>query len=109
MAKKKIFLHLRITVKDHDRGRLASFLNEAIPYYEKMPGTKVRLLANKENPTRFVEVIEYDEQVTFDADQLRVRSDPMMIALLERWRSLLAMKPEVEVYEEVTAGSLWEE
>jgi hypothetical protein len=33
----------------------------------------------------------------------------MMIALLERWRSLLAMKPEVEVYEEVTAGSLWEE
>lgn len=94
-------LHLRIkTPKSGDH--LFAFLKDAIPYYESPGGVRVRLLRRIEDPTRFVEVIEYDSKEAFDKDQQRVDKDPQMRSYLQTWRSLLDDDVEVESYEDVT-------
>jgi quinol monooxygenase YgiN len=97
-----ITLHLRIRIKSGNEKTLLSFLREAIPFYEAPGGIRVRLLANRADPDRFIEVIEYETRSMYDADQLRIDRDPHLRSLINRWRGLLASPPEVEVYEEVS-------
>jgi len=88
--------------KEWDGASLASFLRIATPYYEAPGGIKVRLLRNMTDRARFIEVIEYAHADEYRKDQERTKTDPRMIALLTRWRSLLSGGVEVEVYEDVT-------
>lgn len=94
-------LHLRIKVPN-TKDELFSFLRDAIPYYESPGGVRVRLLRSLENPTRFVEIVEYDSREAFDNDQRRVTEDPRMRSYLQAWRSLLVGDVQVESYEDVT-------
>jgi quinol monooxygenase YgiN len=84
------------------RDDLVRFLRDAVPYYEKPGNILTRLLRSPADPDHFVEVIEYADRATYERDQERVASDPEMRAYLERWHSLLAQPPSVEVYEELT-------
>lgn len=93
-----IELHLRVQIPAGTRDRFFTFLHEAIPFYESPGGIRVRLLEDKSDEHRFIEVIEYDSQESFDRDDLRVREDPEMKSMLERWRALLEQPPVVEVY-----------
>jgi len=94
-------LHLRIRVAEANQERLFSFLRNALPFYEQ-PGIRIRLLQSRDDPGRFLEIVEYDGRETHDRDQVRVDSEPQMRALLDRWHALLEGSPEVETYEEVT-------
>ena len=85
-----IELHLRGRVAAGRRADLVRLLAEAIPFYERPGGIRVRVLWDLANPDRFVEIIEYADQDSHDRDQLRVEPDPEMIAYLHRWRDLLA-------------------
>jgi len=81
---------------------LESFLRKAIPFYEQPTGIRVRLLRDIGDQDAFVEVIEYDSEQSYAADQWRVENDPEMIARLEEWRGLLAGPPEVRTFRDVT-------
>ena len=61
-----------------------------------------RLLRRIDDPTRFIEAIEYDSPEAFNRDQHRVDNDPQMKSYLQTWRSLLEEGVEVETYEDVT-------
>lgn len=78
-------------------------MQDAIPFYEKPGGIRVRLLWDVREPDRFIEVISYADQQAHDRDQERVAHDPQMRARLDQWRSLLAEPPVVETYR-VAAG-----
>lgn len=93
-----IELHLRGVAAAGRRDDLIAFLAEAIPFYERPGGIRVRVLWDLADPDRFVEVIEYADQDAHDRDQLRVQSDPEMLAYLHRWRGLLAGPPQIETY-----------
>jgi hypothetical protein len=80
------------------RAELVEFLREAIPFYERPGGIRVRLLWDVADADRFVEVVEYADQDTHGRDQARVDSDPEMRGYLRRWRALLAEPPQVETY-----------
>jgi hypothetical protein len=84
---------------------LVSFLNNAIPFYEEPGGIKVRLLRDVTDPDAFIEVIEYDGEESYAADQRRVESDPAMIARLDEWRSLLASPIRVHTFRDVTPSA----
>jgi hypothetical protein len=84
---------------------LVSFLDDAIPFYEEPGGIKVRLLRDVADPDAFIEVIEYDNEESYAADQRRVESDPAMIARLEEWRSLLASPIGVRTFRDVTPSA----
>ena len=100
--KRTIVLHLRIKTKEAGGEALRSFLRAAVPFYEAPQGIAVRLLRSRADPTRFLEVIEYEDEEAFEKDAARVRSDPEMRRLLDRWRSLLVGEVEVEVFEDET-------
>jgi hypothetical protein len=95
-------LHLHINTPSVDCAPLLSFLKGAIPFYEAPGGVRVRLLRSMADPTRFIEIVEYDSVAAFERDQLRVEHDPAMAAQLATWRTLLAGGVEVEAYEEIT-------
>ena len=93
-----IELHLRGRALPGRRADLVAFLHEAVPFYERPGGIRVRLLWDVSDPDRFVEVVEYADQDVHDRDQVRVDSDAQMQDYLRRWRALLAEPPEVETY-----------
>ena len=81
---------------------LVSFLKKAISFYEEPGGITVRLLRDVADPNAFIEVIEYDSEDSYTADQRRVETEPAMIIRLEEWRSLLAGPVEVRTFRDVT-------
>lgn len=99
---KSVLLHLRIEVSAEREGDFAQFLREARKLYEAPGGIRIKLLRDLKHPTRYIELVEYDDRSTYDEDQVRVETDPVLISTLERWRALLASRPEVEAYEDVT-------
>jgi hypothetical protein len=80
-----------------------SFLRKAIPFYEEPGGIRVRLLRDVEDADVFIEVIEYETEASYAADQHRVGSDLAMIARLEEWRGLLAGPVDVQTLREIVA------
>ena len=53
-------------------------------------GVRVRMLRSVDDPTQFIEIIEYDDRDAFKKDQHRVASDPQMRGYIQIWHSLLA-------------------
>lgn len=98
----RVLLHLRIEVSAEHAGELVPFLREARKIYEAPGGIRIRLLRDMNHPNRYIELVEYDDRPTYDADQIRVDTDPLLVSTLDRWRALLASRPGVEVYEDVT-------
>lgn len=94
----RIDLHLRIRVAPGRRDEFLAFLREAIPFYERPGGIEVRLLEDMNDDHRFIELVLYDDEDVYLEDQERVEHDPENRRYLERWRSLLAEPPVVEVY-----------
>jgi len=92
-------IHLRI--RTERRADLFAFLAEAIPFYERPGGIRVRLIERDDDPNRFIEVVEYATVADYEQDQQRVEHDPEMKAYLERWRALLAEPPQVEIHRSV--------
>jgi hypothetical protein len=87
----------------HDRwDDLVSFLETAIPFYEQPGGIHVTLLHDIADPDAFIEVIEYDTDESYAADQDRVRRDPEMIRRLKQWHTLLAGPIDVQTFRDVT-------
>ena len=97
----KVELHLRLRVEPSQQDALKEFLCRAGPYYEQPGGIEVVLLRLAGEVDRFIEVVRYVDERTFEADQARVENDPRMKELLAEWRTLLAEPPVIEVYREV--------
>ncbi len=93
-----IELHLRCRVLPGKRAEFFAFLEEATAFYEAPGGIRVRLLEDRADDHRFIELVEYADEATFARDQERVASDATMKGYLARWRALLAEPPTVEVY-----------
>jgi hypothetical protein len=94
-----IELHLLGKTIAGRRSDLIAFLREAIPFYERPGGIRVRILWCLEDPDRFVEIIQYDDAETYTLDQARAAHDPEMLGYLSRWRALLVEPPRVRTYQ----------
>jgi len=94
-----IELHLRIRVAPGRRDDFFAFLRDAIPFYERPGGIRIRLLQMRDDPDCFIEVVEYRDRGAYEQDQVRVESDPAMKATLSRWRELLAEPVQVVAYD----------
>ncbi len=91
-------LHLRVRARDGKRDEFLAFLADATPFYEAPGGIRVRLLEDVSDWHRFVEVVEYADDATYQRDQRRASDDPQMKQYLARWHALLDGPPVVEVY-----------
>ncbi|GCD19704.1 hypothetical protein CTKZ_12660 [Cellulomonas algicola] len=96
-----LYLHGRLRTT---RADLEAFLARARPVYEEPGGIRTRLQWSLDDPAVFVEIMEYADRATYDADQLRVEQDPAMRALLTEWRTHLDGAPRVVAYVEADLG-----
>ena len=67
-----VSLHLRLHDEPGRRGELLEFLRAAIPIYEAPSGIRVRLLERLGVQGDFIEVIEYESNDDYAADQRRL-------------------------------------
>ncbi len=105
----EVELHLRLRVRPGGRGAFIAFLRGAVPFYESPGGITVRLLEDRGDPERFIEVVEYATERAYLDDQRRVEEDAEMKAYLAAWRELLAEPPGVEVYRAVPRDMIAED
>jgi hypothetical protein len=101
--KSKRVLYLKIRTPSADAGTLlVSMMNNAAPLYKAFGDAKIRLLRNADDPSQFVQVIEYQADPTIEFNRQKLASEPMVQAYLHTWRSLFPGAVEIDVYEDVT-------
>ena len=79
---------------------VVAYATEAFDVYEAPGGIRMRLLRDDADGDRFVEVVEYADEVAYEQDQRRIEQDPQVLRLLTRWHALLDGPPRVQVLRE---------
>jgi hypothetical protein len=94
-------LQLRFTLPTSDSGQLAAMIKAAAPFYQMFGNAQVRLLQNVDDPTKFVQEIEYEAHGEWELNRQRIAGDLRMQTYLQAWRTMLPGAPEIDVYQEV--------
>jgi hypothetical protein len=61
----------------------------------------VRLLQNVDDPSRFLQEIEYDAPESIEVNRQRLAGDPHVQGYIQAWRAMLPGAIEVDVYKEL--------
>ena len=100
-TKVRRMLQLRFTLPTSDSGQIAAMIKAAAPFYQMFGNAKVRLLQNVDDPSKFVQEIEYEAQEEWELNRQRIAGDVRMQTYLQAWRTMLPGAPEIDVYQEV--------
>jgi hypothetical protein len=94
-------LHLKFTLPTADPTQLQAVIKATAPYYEMFGGRQVRLLQNVDNPSQFIQVLDYDIHPSLENSRQQIASDPRLQAFLQSWRQMFPGSIEVYVFREV--------
>ncbi len=94
-------LQLRFTLPASNSEQLAAMIKAAAPFYQMFGNAQVRLLQNVDDPTKFVQEIEYEANEGWELNRQRIAGDARMQTYLQAWRTMLPGAPEIDVYQEV--------
>ena len=100
-AKVRRTLQLRFTLRTADSGQLAAMIKAAAPFYQMFGKAEVRLLQNVDDPSKFVQIIDYEANEDWELSRQRMASDPRMQVYLQTWRSMFPGALEIDVFQEV--------
>jgi hypothetical protein len=100
-AKLRRTLHLRFTLPGADTAQLSALMRASAPFYQLFGNAEFRLLRNADDPTKFVQVIEYETPESFELNRQSLASDTRMQTYLQAWRAMLPGALEIDVYQEV--------
>jgi len=92
-------LHFKFTLTGASEQMIAMMKSSA-PLYQMFGDAKVRLLQNVDDPSRFLQEIEYDAPETLEMNRQQIASDPRVQAYLMGWRSMFPGAIEIDVYKE---------
>jgi hypothetical protein len=92
-------LHLRFTLPGGDPAQLSALIKAAKPIYDFFGTTRVHLLQNVDDPSRFIQVIDYETDEALEINRQRIASDPRIQGFLQAWRSLLPGAIEIDVFQ----------
>ncbi len=73
-AKVRRTLQLRFTLRTADSGQLAAMIKAAAPFYQMFGKAEVRLLQNVDDPSKFVQIIDYEAVEDWELDRQRIAS-----------------------------------
>jgi hypothetical protein len=94
-------LHLKFTLPGADSDQLSSLVRAAAPFFQMFGNAHLRLLRNADDPTKFIQVIEYETPETLEINRQSIASDMRFQAYLQGWRAMLPGALEIDVYQEV--------
>jgi hypothetical protein len=69
--------------------------------YQMFTDAKVRLLQNVDDPSRFVQEIEYDAPESLELNRQQLASDPRVQTYIQAWRSMFPGAVEIDVFKVV--------
>jgi hypothetical protein len=93
-------LHFKFTLSGASEHMIA-MMKSAAPFYQTFGNAKVRILQNVDDPTRFLQEIEYDAPEALEMNRQQLASDPRVQAYLAGWRAMFPGAIEVDVYKVV--------
>ncbi len=99
--KVKRTLQLRFVLPSTDPGQILAMIKAAAPFYEFFGSTRIRLLQNVDDPSRFIQEVEYETAESMELNRQRIAGDPRMQGYLQAWRTLLPGAVEIDVFKEV--------
>jgi hypothetical protein len=94
-------LHFRFTLTGADPAQLLTMMKAAAPMYAMFGHAQMRLLQNVDDPSRFIQMIEYEAPEAVEINRQRIASDPRVQGYLQAWRSMMPGAVEVDVYQEI--------
>jgi hypothetical protein len=94
-------LHFKFRMPNADTGQLVALVKSALPFFQAS-GARARLLRNVDDPSQFIQVLEYEVPQMLEMNRQAIASDPLFQSYLRTWRTLVPGGVEVDVYEDVT-------
>ena len=92
-------LHFRFTLPGASEQMIAMIKSSA-PLYQMFGEAKVRLLQNVDDPSRFLQEIEYQAPEMLELNRQQIAGDPRLQAYLQAWRAMFPGTIEIDVYKE---------
>lgn len=93
-------LHLRFTLAGASEQMIAMIKSSA-PMYQMFTDAKVRLLQNVDDPSRFIQEIEYEAPESLELNRQQIASDPRVQTYILAWRSMFPGGVEIDVFKVV--------
>lgn len=93
-------LHLKFTFPGAEPAQILAMVKATAPFFEFFGGREVRLLQNVDDPSRFIQVIDYETDEALEINRQRIASDPRLQAYLQAWRAALPGGVEIDVFRE---------
>jgi len=98
-------LHLKFTLPGAESEHLLAMMRAAAPFYQLFGNANFRLLRNADDPTKYIQVIEYETPEAFELNRQTLASDMRFQTFIQAWRAMLPGALEVDVYQDVTGKS----
>ena len=80
-------------------------MKNAAPMVRAFGDVRIRLLRNVDDPTRFLQVVEYQADQVIEQSRQKLASDPVTQNIVQAWRALFPGAVEIDVYEDVTENA----
>lgn len=99
-AKIRRTLHLRFTLPGAS-DQIIAMIKSSAPLYQMFGEAKVRLLQNVDDPSRFLQEIEYEASEAMEFNRQKIAGDPRVQAYLQAWRTMVSGAIDIEVLREL--------
>jgi hypothetical protein len=102
-TEKKVYrvLQLKFTLPTAEPAQFVAFIKATEPYYELFGGKQVRLLQNVDQPSQFIQIIDYEIHESFETNRQQIAGDPRLQAFLQAWRSMFPGTVEVDIFRSI--------
>ena len=99
-AKIRRTLHFKFTLTGANE-QMVAMIKSSAPLYQMFGEAKVRLMRNVDDPSRFLQEIEYEAPEAMELNRQQIASDPRVQAYLQAWRAMFPGAIEIDVYHEL--------
>ena len=90
-------LHFRFTLTGAS-DQMIAMIKSSAPMYQIFADAKVRLLQNVDDPSRFLQEIEYDAPESLELNRQQLASDVRVQTYMQAWRSMFPGSVEIDVF-----------
>jgi len=95
-------LLLRLKAPTPDAAKvLGAMMQNTAAMYQAFADAKVQLLRNADDPSQFLQIIEFQSDQAVERSRQKMASDPTMQNFLQAWRAMFPGAADAEVYEDV--------
>jgi hypothetical protein len=92
-------LHFKFTLPGAT-DQMIAMIKSSAPLYQMFGDAHVRLLQNVDDPTRFLQEIDYEVPETLELNRRQIASDPRVQAYFQAWRTMFPGAIEIDVFKE---------